>query len=325
MKTFILAGVMAMMSSNALAQTPPSAPPPPPQAATIAEGEAGLTTRTGHDLSVSVGHYTYTEPGDQSISIHGLKIGGEYTGTRSLGRGKRWFVQADVRGTGGAATYDGWCAPYLITPDSGSPNGYALDLGDYSPCSENGDSDWYLEGRGLVGRDFISKSWGVSPDVGLGLRHLSNGTTGVNGFRTDDYLYLPLGLTARTRVAPRRTLSLRLEYDVLLHGWQNTYQSKLGGGEIPATSTAPAFTIDGFTDLAFSQDRGWGLRASAAYQMASRWSVEPGYIHWNVSASDVDYTTATFTVNGITAQQQLGAYEPDNATNEFFVNLGFHF
>jgi hypothetical protein len=30
-------------------------------------------------------------------------------------------------------------------------------------------------------------------------------------------------------------------------------------------------------------------------------------------------------VNGITAQQQLGAYEPVNSTNEFAVKLGFHF
>jgi len=325
MKTFILAGVIAMMSASALAQTPPSTPLPPAQPALASEGDGRLTTRTGHELNVSVGHYTYTEPGDQSISIHGLKIGGEYTGTLSLNRQKRWFVQADVRGTGGAATYDGWCAPYLITPDSTSPNGYALDLGDYSPCSESGDSDWYLEGRGLVGRDFITGNWGMSPDIGLGLRHLSNGTSGVNGFRTDDYLYLPFGLTARTRVASHSTLRVRLEYDLLLHGWQNTYQSRLGGGDVPATPTAPAFTIDGFTDFSFKQDRGWGLRASAKYQMARRWSVEPGYIHWNVSASNVDYTTATFTVNGITARQQLGAYEPDNATNEYFVNLGFHF
>jgi len=325
MKTLILAGVIAVMSSHALAQTPPSTPPPPAQPAPTAEGDGRLTTRTGHELNVSVGHYTYTEPGDQSISIHGVKFGGEYTGTLSLNRRKGWFLQADVRGSGGAATYDGWCAPFLITPDSTSPNGYALDLGDYSPCSETGDSDWYLEGRGLVGRDFMTGSWGMSPDIGLGVRHLSNGTTGVSGFRTDDYLYLPLGFTARTRVASHGTLSVRLEYDVLLHGWQNTYQSKLGGGDVPATPTAPAFTIDGFTDLSFNQDKGWGLRASAKYQMARRWSVEPGYIHWNVSASNVDYTTATFTVNGITARQQLGAYEPDNATNEYFVNLGFHF
>jgi len=53
--------------------------------------------------------------------------------------------------------------------------------------------------------------------------------------------------------------------------------------------------------------------------------VEPAYIHWNVSASPVSFETATFTVNRITAQQQFGAIEPLNSTNEFAVKLGFRF
>lgn len=145
------------------------------------------------------------------------------------------------------------------------------------------------------------------------------------GYRTDDYLYLPLGLTARTWVASNSALNVGLEYDLLLHGWQTTRQSKLGSGDIPATATAPAFTIDGFTDLSFAQPGGWGLRASAKYQVTDRWSVEPSYIRWSVSASRVSYTTVTFTVNDITAREQLGAYEPANVTNDWFVNLGFHF
>jgi hypothetical protein len=59
--------------------------------------------------------------------------------------------------------------------------------------------------------------------------------------------------------------------------------------------------------------------------MTRHWSVEPEYIHWNVSASPVNYETATFTVNSITVGQQLGAYEPLNRTNEFIGKLGFHF
>ena len=35
--------------------------------------------------------------------------------------------------------------------------------------------------------------------------------------------------------------------------------------------------------------------------------------------------TATFTVNSITVQEQLGALEPLNRTNEFDVKLGFRF
>jgi len=313
MKRLLWAGLAALIPFQALAQTPDST-----------ASDARLATPTGHDVNISLGTYTYSEPGDQSISIHGPKVGGEYTGTLSLNKRRLWLLQANVRGTMGNTTYDGWCSPWQITPNSASPNGYQLDLGDASPCTESGDSDWYMEARGLVARDFIGRKWALSPFAGLGVRHLSNGTTGVDGFRTDDYLYLPVGTTARTKVASKSALSFTLEYDQLLHGWQTTRNSALGGGFVPATATAPAFTIDGFSDVSFDQHSGWALRASAKYQLTSRWSVEPSYVHWNVNASPPNDVTATFTVNQVTVQEQLGFYEPLNVTNEFAVKVGFH-
>jgi hypothetical protein len=284
-----------------------------------------LATLTGHDVNVSVGSYTYVEPNGLRISIHGTKLGGEYTGTVSLDKRRHWFAQANVRGTMGNVTYTGWCSPWLIRPNSASPNGYELDVGDASACGENGDQDWYLEGRALVGKDLIGHAWALSPYTGLGFRHLSNGTTGTGGYRTDDYLYLPVGATARTDAGSHRVLSFNLEYDRLIRGWQKTRNSELGGGLVPATATAPGFTIDGFTDISFAQHGGWALRAGAKYQVTAHWSVEPYYIHWSVSASPVNYATATFTVNNVTAHQQLGYYEPFNTTNEFGVKLGLHF
>ena len=53
--------------------------------------------------------------------------------------------------------------------------------------------------------------------------------------------------------------------------------------------------------------------------------MEPYYLHWHVSASPVNYGTVSFTVNRITAEEQLGAYEPVNFTREFGVKLGLHF
>ena len=94
---------------------------------------------------------------------------------------------------------------------------------------------------------------------------------------------------------------------------------------VAPSSTAPAFTIDGFSDVSFAQHQGWALRAGAKYPLTTHVSVEPSYLHWNVSASPVNIETVAFTVNSITAQEDLGAYEPVNHTNEFFVKLGFHF
>jgi hypothetical protein len=325
MMRLFLIGVTVLISSQAFAQTLGSTTNPPAQTQGAARAGADLATPIGHELNVSFSGYKYTEPDAPSISIHGAKIGGEYTGTLSLNARRHWFAQVNLRGTTGNVTYDGWCSPFLITPNSASPNGYQLEVGDPSPCSETGDKDWYVETRGLIGKDLIGQTWGWSPYTGLGFRHLSNGTTGIPGFRTDDYLYLPLGITARTRVASQGALSLNLEYDHLIHGWQTTRDSALGGGDVPATDTAPAFTIDGFTDISFAQHGGWALRASAKYQFTRHWLVEPYYVYWNVKASPVNYQTATFTVNGVQAQEQFGAYEPHNLTNEFGVKLGFRF
>lgn len=305
----LLAGVLVFVSSSVFAQTSPS----------------HLATPVGSELSVSFGGYNYVEPEDLSISIHGAKLGGEYTGTFWVNKQHHWFAQGNFRGIFGNTKYDGWCSPYLLTPDSTSPNGYLLDIGDASPCSESGDSDWYVETRGLIGKDFIGRKLAWSPYAGVGFRHLSNGTTGTPGYRKDDYLYLPLGITARTEVGSHHELSFNFEFGPLLRGWQNTYDSALGGGDVPATDTAPAFTINGFSDLAFSQHSGWTLRTSAKYQMNKSWLIEPYYIRWNVTSSPDSTGTATFTVLGITAMEQFGAFEPKNFTNEFGVKLGFRF
>ena len=325
LKKLLLLGSIALIPSQAFAQTSGFTATQSTQSPGAAEVDATLVTPAGHEVNFGVSGYKYVEPSPTSISIHGVKFGGGYTGTMSLSAGRHWFLQADAQGLFGSTTYDGWCSPYLIRPDSTSPNGYALGFGERSSCSASGDKDWYLEGRALVGKDFIRHRWAWSPAFGLGVRHLSNSTTGVAGYRTDDYLYLPFGMTVRTTVASQNALSFHVEYDELLHGWQNTHDSRRGGGNVPATAIAPAFTIDGFSDISFEQHSGWALRAGAKYQMTRRWSLEPEYIHWNVSASPVNFETATFTVNRISVRQQLGFYEPLNTTDEFVMKLGFRF
>src|SRR5690242_17861754 len=136
MKTLFVTSVVTLLASNAFAQT-----------STV---ETDLATPIGHEVSAGLTSYTYREPGDQAISIHGAKFLGEYAGTFSLNKTQHWFAQAQLRGVFGSTTYNGWCSPFVIVPDNESPNGYALDTGDASPCNESGDKDWYAEVRGLV-------------------------------------------------------------------------------------------------------------------------------------------------------------------------------
>ena len=110
MKIFLVTGLMALMASQAFAQTPDSMAAPT-RSSTAVEG--GLATLTGHEVSAGVSSYTYREPGDQAISIHGPKFTTGYTGTLSLNKRRHWFAQADVRSTLGNVAYDGWCSPFV--------------------------------------------------------------------------------------------------------------------------------------------------------------------------------------------------------------------
>jgi len=312
-KSMASAILLAFVSSAAFAQTPPST------------GASVLATKTGHQINVSLQHYNYTEPDDADISIHGPKFGVEYAGTFALNRQRRWFAQFNVRGTGAVARYDGWCRPWQIAPSSTSANGYRLTLGTRSPCSETGDVDWYIDGRALVGKDLIGSTWAVAPFIGVGARHLSNGTTNNFNYRTQEYLYIPVGATMRTTAVGNRTISVSVEYDRLLRGWNTTRNSLLGGGTVPATPTTPAFAIGDFTDLPFTQRTGSALRASASFQVTRSWSIEPYYTKWRVEDSPVSTGSVAYTVNAITARQTINAYEPHNFTNEFGVKLGFRF
>jgi hypothetical protein len=283
-----------------------------------------LATRTGHQFNFSVQHYDYTEPDSVDISIHGIKVGAEYTGAFSLNERRHWFARFNVRGTVGNADYRGWCRPWQLVPSSASANGYRLTLGARSPCSESGDSDWYVEGRMVAGKDFIGDGWAVAPFAGIGLWHLSNGVTGNFNFRTDEYLYVPIGITMRRPSVAGRRLEVTVEYDHLLRGWQKTRNSLLGGGTVPATTSTPSFTIGDFTDLSFPQHDGWALRASAAYHLNRSWSIEPYYLRWRIEDSPVRTGSVAYTVNNITARQSLGYYEPHNVTNEFGIKVGWH-
>src|SRR4029079_18503995 len=94
MQRFLIVTVIVLVSSPAFAQS-------------------ALGTPTGSAVNASVGSYTYGEPGDHSISIHGPKAGGEFTGTFSLDKHAHWFAQANARANIGRASYDGWCSPWL--------------------------------------------------------------------------------------------------------------------------------------------------------------------------------------------------------------------
>jgi hypothetical protein len=99
LKKLLVAGLIAFIPSQAFAQTSGSTSIRSAQSPGAAPAATSLAKPTGHDVDFGVGGYKYVEPGDTSISIHGPKFGGGYTGTTSLNPGQHWFLQTDARGS----------------------------------------------------------------------------------------------------------------------------------------------------------------------------------------------------------------------------------
>jgi hypothetical protein len=95
-------------------------------------------------------------------------------------------------------------------------------------------------------------------------------------------------VTPRFRITDQSRLSLNIEYDQLLYGWQLSELSDIG-----------------FADITNPQTSGYGLRGSVMYERRS-WSVGPFINYWNIGHSAYDC---------VAGGAECGD-EPDNQTLE---------
>lgn len=230
-----------------------------------------LATQTGADIGLSLSSYQYKEPGIMSAT--GTKFGLDLRTTKVVQ--SQQFIRGDLRYAFGTVDYNG----------SGSLSGLP---------------DWYIEARGLVGKDWAITDAVLSPYIGLGYRYLSNdargiSSTGAAGYRREsNYIYLPIGVIHRIMLDDRARLVTELEYDYLISGTQVSRLSDAGLG---------------FSDVTNTQSSGYGLRLSLMYEK-DNWAIGP-YLHqWNIDQSD----NALVYQNGVPVG--IG-WEPKNDTVEF--------
>lgn len=250
----------------------------------LAQGQEAAMTRSGHEMAVSMSGYSFDEP--SVMTIKATKIAVDYSGTHAFRpdwphRSEGWYVRGDLRFAGGKADYDS------------SLSGTIHDH-----------PDWYIETRGLVGKDFVVGEAVLSPYVGIGYRYLFNdlrgtSSTGALGYRRESHYYsLPLGVTHRVRLSSGTELSTLVEYAPLLRGRQESMLTDANAA-LPNVSNL--------------QRRGYGLRLGATLRMG-RWSVGPLLSWWRIENSD-SVTTATGAV----------FTEPRNQTREVGLRVGYHF
>ena len=260
--TLILASTAALAAGATSAQeTTPSNP---------------LLTRSGWEVGGQISRYHYEEP--DFMKLTGDRIGA--VGAYTFANPNRVYARIDLRAAYGSLKYEG----------SGTL--------DNVP-------DWIFEARAVVGRDYLTgESAALSPYIGLGYRYLYNdlrgySSTGAVGYqRVSQYLYIPVGLTARFRAGERWVVAPTVEYDAFLGGRQYSQLSDTGIG---------------YSDASNRQHHGYGYRASLMLE-SGRWAFGPWFYYWNIGDSD-------------TVSVGLGqsGYEPANWTREYGVELRYRF
>jgi len=265
----ILAGVALLLVSSAVAI-----------AQTSRESEP-LATRRGWEIGGQLAHYHYEEPNFAKLIGPRGGVLGAYTFTRA----NRMFFKVEGRESYGLLKYQG----------SGTQ--------DSVP-------DRIVEARGVAGLDFFpGNRISLSPYLGLGYRYLYNdsrGYTSTNaaGYRRySNYLYAPVGLTARIDLGNRWVLAPTGEADIFILGKQKSQLSDAN--------------IAGLNDVTNTQRHGYGYRA---YLMVERDHLAFGaWMHyWSIKDSDVQFAGV---VNGV----RVGGLEPANWTRESGIEFRYRF
>ena len=180
----------------------------------------------------------------------------------------------------------------------------AVDYNSNNTGSASGEPDWYIEARGLVGKDWAINGVVLAAYTGVGYRYLFNDARGFSctgstcfwGYRREsNYFYLPLGINHRIALNDRARLVSTLEYDHLLAGKQISRLSD--GGQ-------------GYSDATNNQSSGYGLKLSVNYEK-DNWAIGPYAHYWNIGQSDI----VPEIQNGVPTGR--GLLEPKNNTVEF--------
>jgi hypothetical protein len=246
-------------------------------AATAQTSPSNLATRPGWEVGGQAADYRYVEPGLMKLSGERLGVVGAYTFTNDT---RGLFSRIDARGSYGLLKYEG-------------------------TGTKNGIPDLIAEARAVIGADFFPATGvSLSPYVGLGYRYLYNdlrgyGSTGAVGYRRySNYLYAPVGLTARIDIGDGLIFAPTIETDVFLRGRQITKLSDTGLGYVNVTNR---------------QDRGRGHRIYLMFER-DRWALGAWTHYWHIMDSDI---------------QPIGlgyaGLEPENATRESGLELRYRF
>ena len=190
---------------------------------------------------------------------------------------------------------------------------YDGGLSDGTPYSFNCISDYMLEFRGLIGKDYFFNGGSTSftPYFGGGYRHLFDAFYAAKpgGYnRRIQYVYIPLGTEIMTNIGKGWAIGGDAEYDFFINGTVTSYLGNIGYGNVTNT-----------------QKHGFGLKGSI--KLVKKMDhfnliLEPYLRYWHIRNSKVA-ASDPFSYNG--SQYVFVGQEPNNNSTEIGGKLGIEF
>jgi hypothetical protein len=239
---------------------------------------AALATRPGWEIGLQGAQYRYEEPGFMKLTGNRGGLTAAYTFTNARGA----FSRIDVRESYGRLKYE----------STGTGSASSIP-------------DLIVEGRVVTGWDFFAgQGFSFSPYAGAGYRYLYNDlrgytSTGAAGYRREsNYIYAPLGFTARVHLGSRWVLAPTLETDIFVQGRQKT---RLSDAKV------------GVHDVINSQGSGRGYRGALTIEK-DHWALGAWTHYWRIGDSDVKSIGAG-----------LAGLEPRNRTRESGLEIRYRF
>ena len=265
--------------------------PEKPRPAEVRPSTERLLKRNTIYIGPELYSFKYEEPGymEEEGTFYGIAIGTTYREWvpyypgQALPDNKMMF-RAEGRFAFGQVDYDG------AVQD--------LETGEIYPYSVDNQNDFVLEGRLMLGPEWLGENILSTLYSGLGYRYLNDDSSSSSGGyeRESNYFYIPIGYEINTGLRAGWSIAGRIEYDYFLWGMQRSHLSNVG-----------------LLDVDNMQDSGYGYRASIRFQKVSTdavFVIEPFLRYWDIDDSDLEYAGYGYYV-----------LEPANNTTELGVQL----
>jgi hypothetical protein len=260
--------------------------PEKPKPAGISPAPDRLMRRIAYNIGPELYSFEYKEPGymEEEGIFYGAAFGATYRdwvsgSSRQAVSDNKIMVRGEGRFAFGQVDYDG-------------------ALMDGTPLTINNIDDFTLEGRLLLGPEWLIENTLDTLYAGIGYRYLNDDSSfHPAGYeRESNYYYVPIGFQIDTGQQAGWSWAGGIEYDYFLWGLQRSHIFP--------------------TILENEQDSGYGYRASIKLQKKSKdvnFVIEPFFRYWDIDDSEIEYT-----IWG-------GGLEPANETTEYGVQLFWMF